>query len=91
MHRQRARAYECASFYTAITCSALSSVSDGAISYDQGRVPDPYPYGTAATYSCNPGFYLQGDPSRVCEGSSVSGTWRGVAPVCMGMLYTTRM
>ena len=72
------------SLSTAITCSTLSFIVNGVISYNQRGTP--YPFGTSAVYSCTEGFYLQGDSSRECGGSSVSGIWSGSAPVCIGML-----
>ena len=45
---------------------------------------DTYHYGTVATYSCNDGFELIGNVSRVCasDGTSVSGTWTGDISYC---------
>ena len=68
----------------AITCPSLDPISDGMISYDQGRAPGPYPYSTTVTYTCNEGFDLQGDVTRQCSGTSVTGIWSGSAPVCIG-------
>ena len=39
-----------------------------------------------ATYTCDPGFRLVGDPTHIC-GSD--GTWSGVPPVCEREFITT--
>ena len=35
--------------------------------------------GGVATYTCDPGFILVGEPTRIC---SSDGTWSGMAPTC---------
>ena len=54
-------------------CGALPDISNGGVSWN-GRNPDDI-----ATYTCDPGFVLEGSPTRVC-GSD--GTWSGVEPSC---------
>ena len=74
----------------AITCSSLSSISNGAITYNPDMT-SPYNFGTVATHTCSEGFYLQGSNARTCggDGSSVSGVWSGSAPVCAGKYLIT--
>lgn len=69
----------------AITCSALSTISNGVISYVPDTT-DPYDYLTNAVFSCNTGFYLVGTSARVCEGDGTSpqGVWSGTTPLCRG-------
>ena len=62
-------------------CQELPDIVGGTISYDfmifeeiGGR-----PYGTVATYECNP-LTLIGEPTRTC----VNGVWSGEAPICGG-------
>lgn len=37
--------------------------------------------GAMAVYACNPGFLLEGEMSRTCQGD---GQWSGSEPVCAG-------
>ncbi len=37
--------------------------------------------GTVATYTCNTGYTLNGDTTRVCVSG---GNWNGSAPTCEG-------
>lgn len=37
-------------------------------------------YGEALIYTCNPGYLLVGNDTRVCE---VTGDWSGVPPFCV--------
>ena len=73
-------------FAVAIICSTLDAILNGAIVYSPDTT-DPFDYETNATYSCNEGFYLEGKSFRTCfgDGSSVSGMWNGITPVCTGM------
>ena len=66
--------------YTSTTCSSLGSLSNGGIAYS----PDTtslFNIGTTATYSCNTGYYLDGNSARTCTGSC---TWDGSTPRCLG-------
>ena len=76
----------CSNFTVAITCSTLDAIPNGAIVYSPDTI-DPFDFETNATYSCNEGFYLEGESIRTCigDGSSVSGVWNGITPVCTGM------
>ncbi|XP_064384964.1 uncharacterized protein LOC135333878 isoform X2 [Halichondria panicea] len=69
----------------AINCAALSSIDNGGITYDPvSSDPVTLDYGTTATYSCNDGFFLEGNVMRNCggDGTSLDGVWDGVVPIC---------
>ncbi len=70
----------------AITCSSLSPITNGRISYSPDTT-SPFDLGTVATYSCDNGLFLSGSESRTCEGdgSSITGMWSGTAPICSGV------
>ncbi len=62
------------------------------MSYD-GALPDGngnYPLDVIAIYVCNTGFVLVGENNRTCtgDGSSITGAFNGVAPICEGMKDT---
>ena len=57
-------------------CGLLVNLDNGAITYLNGTVE-----GSVATYSCDPGFELKGEPTRNC-GSN--GEWTGDAVTCAG-------
>ena len=42
--------------------------------------------GSEVTYSCDPGYFLQGSTTRTCtgDGLSINGTWTGMEPTCIG-------
>ena len=63
-----------------ITCLFLDPIPNGEITYSPNI--SPFDVGTTATYSCNTGFYLDGNSARTCSGS---GTWDGSTPRCLGM------
>ena len=74
------------SFPSAITCIALNSIDNGMISYSPD-ITAPFDFGTAAVYTCNTGFFLEGNMMRSCGGSeaSIVGNWDGTDPRCSGM------
>ena len=63
------------SLFTAIDCGGLSRPSNGQISIPATML------GSMATYSCDPGYTLDGNASRIC-GSD--GQWSGSQPSCNG-------
>ena len=69
--------------YPAITCPALSPLSNGGVDFSAAS---PYTYGTIASYSCNEGYWINGDAIRTCGGddSSPIGVWSGEVPTCDG-------
>ena len=66
----------------AILCPALPNPDNGMVTWDS-LAP-----GGVATYTCDPGFVLIGEPTRNC-GSD--GTWSGMAPICERKFITTYM
>ena len=67
---------------SAITCSSLGAFANGQITYSTDTT-SPHDFGTVATFTCNTGFSLSGDSTRIC-GSG--GVWSGSSPVCIGKL-----
>ena len=66
------------SFFTDMNCSTLTDPSNGQVSYTAGTT-----FRQTATYSCNAGYNLVGDSTRICH---ATGVWSGSAPTCQGML-----
>ena len=60
---------------TAIQCSELTDPVNGSVSVSD-RTP-----GSVASYSCRPGFVLEGVTLRTCQ---TTGVWSFEAPVCVG-------
>ena len=76
--------------YTAIECPPLPTITNGMISYSPDVTPD-YDLGTEATYTCEAGFYLEGNEVRVCmddDGMDAIGGWSGREPSCVRKLYS---
>ncbi len=70
---------------TAIMCPPLPAITNGMISYSPDVTPD-YDLGTNATYTCEAGFYLEGDEVRMCvddDGMDATGVWSGHEPICV--------
>ncbi|XP_064384999.1 E-selectin-like [Halichondria panicea] len=69
-----------------ITCPPLMTPTNGTVSY--GGVPTDVngnlSFNVMATYSCDTGFALVGNSSRICtgDGMSVNGGFNGTAPTC---------
>ena len=59
---------------TQIVCRNLSNPPNGRVSLSIGVL-----IGSRATYTCNSGYSLVGDSTRVCQND---GTWTGRAPIC---------
>ncbi len=60
------------------TCSDLIPLSNGMIGYNMGTA-SLRQVGTVATYTCNPGYTLNGGSTRTCV---TGGIWNGSAPIC---------
>ena len=47
--------------------------------------PDEFPDTTVATYSCNDGYVLEGEPDRICNVAvgAPAGEFDGVEPLCV--------
>ena len=71
--------------FSAITCESLDSFANGVITYRTDRT-SPFDFGTTATYSCNEGYYLEGEDVRTCveDVSGLNGIWSGSTPRCTG-------
>jgi len=59
---------------TAMDCSSLTDPSNGQVNHTAGTT-----FGENATYSCDTGYNLVGDSTRVCQ---ATGNWSGSAPTC---------
>ena len=69
---------ECVPVPIVITCTDLPSLTNGTINYGAGST-NSIPVDTVATYTCNPGYTLNGGSTRTCESD---GVWSGSAPTC---------
>ena len=56
-------------------CPELPDPLNGEVTWDD--LTD----GSIATYSCDTGYQLSGDETRICE----RGQWTGNEPTCLGM------
>ena len=61
-----------------MNCSTLSNQVNGQVSHTAGTA-----FGQTATYSCDTGYNLVGDSTRMCQ---ANGIWSGSEPTCQGML-----
>lgn len=75
----------CSVVFPAYLCDSLSSIANGAISYNPDGL-SPYNFGTVALYTCNEGFVRTGSPVRTClgAGSNTTGYWDSSPPACIG-------
>ncbi|WAR08623.1 SVEP1-like protein [Mya arenaria] len=55
-------------------CGSLSAPTNGAVDLTDGVL-----YEDVATFSCNSGFSLTGDVTRICQADT---TWSGASPTC---------
>ena len=63
--------------FPVVDCNSLSGIVNGRATYSETV------FGSSATYSCDSGFLLIGDNTRVCQ---EDGQWSGEEPVCVGKL-----
>ena len=56
-------------------CGAPNSINNGSIVIDEGML-----YNATVTYSCDTGYYLSNNVSRVCDDN---GVWSGEDPTCL--------
>ena len=74
-----------------VICSDLPSLENGDIDYGGGGSTNSRPVNTVATYTCNPGYTLNGGTTRTCGSDGVwSGPaidcqrkWNGLCTVCL--------
>ena len=59
-------------------CGALRNPVNGQVNDTNGTI-----FGQTATYSCNTGYNLVGNSTRMCQ---ATGVWTGSAPSCERML-----
>ena len=59
-------------------CNTLTDPTNGQVSHTAGTT-----FGETATYSCDTGYILVGDNTRICQ---ATGAWSGSEPTCQGML-----
>ena len=73
---------------TEILCSETPALGNGRVSTTPNIDSPSYGLGSVAAYSCNTGFGLVGQTTRVCEdtngGTVTTGTWSGSEPTCEG-------
>ena len=55
---------------------------NGMVSYSSPVEKGSYVFGTVATFSCSPGFGLDGTSTRTCD--TEQGTFSGTTPSCIG-------
>ena len=71
---------------TEIVCSDVPAIGNGTTTIPTRSDSFNYSLGSVAIYSCNTGYVLVGQTTRVCEdtngGTMTTGTWSGSAPTC---------
>ena len=72
-----------------ILCLESPAPENGTVStVSASNSHNNYSLGSVATFSCNSGFVLVGQTTRVCEdkngGTVTTGTWSGSEPICEG-------
>ena len=60
-----------------MNCDTLTKPANGQVSHTGGTT-----FGQTATYSCDTGYDLVGDNTRMCQ---ATGVWSENAPICHGM------
>ena len=75
--------YLCNILLIVVDCGTLTSPTNGQVNQTAGTT-----FGQTATYSCDPGYNLVGDDTRICQ---ASGVWSGSEPNCQGMLLLEHM
>ena len=63
-------------------CGVLRNPVNGQVNDTNGTI-----FGQTATYSCNTGYNLVGNSTRMCQ---ADGLWTGSAPSCERMLLLSR-
>ena len=61
-------------FRIAQDCPELENPENGTVTAENRLYPNE------ATYTCNDGFSLEGDATRMCQ---INGEWAGEAPTCV--------
>ena len=60
---------------TVVDCGNLTNPTNGQVNHTAGTT-----FGQTATYSCDTGYTLEGDNSRICQ---ADGMWSGSEPTCI--------
>ena len=64
------------------TCPPLTALPDGSILYSTDpNENNEYNLNTTASFTCDEGFELFGEPTRMCQNDM---TWTGSQPSCQG-------
>ena len=71
----------CQSF-SLVTCAALSTPSNGRVSYNKDSLGGRYPYKTTATFTCNSGYKRDGPEFASCLNLNFKNDWSGWTPAC---------
>ena len=75
--------YLCNILLIVVGCGTLTNPTNGQVNHTAGAT-----FGQTATYSCDTGYNLVGDSTRICQDG---GVWSGSEPNCQGMLLLERM
>ena len=59
-------------------CGTLTDPANGQVNNTAGTT-----FGQTATYTCDIGYNLVGENTRICQ---ADGIWSGIDPLCQGML-----
>ena len=70
--------------HAAIICTPLEDILNGSIAYFPERIEGAnISFSTIATFSCEEGFFLDGDTVSTCsEGEGATGKWTKNTPTC---------
>ena len=71
--------WACIPFSTVVDCGIETNPDNGQVIRANGTT-----FGQTATYSCDTGYNLVGDSTRMCQ---ATGVWSGSAPTCQGMWF----
>uniref|UniRef100_A0A672V7V4 Sushi domain-containing protein n=1 Tax=Strigops habroptila TaxID=2489341 RepID=A0A672V7V4_STRHB len=78
---------EALEFCKSIPCEPPPDIPNGK---HTGKLLDDFLFGTAVTYTCNPGYPLHGEPSIYCTTlDGKNGVWSGPPPSCGGRVERT--
>ena len=64
-----------------LVCPSILQPTNGRFRFLGPERPDSLIPGTVITFTCDPGFLMQGEVTIRCN---VNGTWSGVTPKCVG-------
>ena len=67
---------------TVVNCGNLTNPVNGQVTHTAGTTLEQ-----TATYTCNTGYNLVGNSTRICL---ATGVWSGSAPICQSMLHSAQ-